>query len=99
MGMESGQWRACVDPVHSLLQIIHKSRNPTLVIFALLAVNDKTTYIVSLLCEMLQNYVTTSLFFQIEKSISLLLIIDEFLDFFPLRLKDKRLLSLLLLGK
>lgn len=41
MGMESGWWRACVDPVHSLLQIIHKSRNPTLVISTLLAVNDK----------------------------------------------------------
>lgn len=49
MGMESGSWRACVDPVHSLLQIIHKSRNPMLVIFAFLAVNDKTTYIMSLL--------------------------------------------------
>lgn len=40
MGMESGWWRACVDPVHSLLQIIHKSRNPMLVISTLLAVND-----------------------------------------------------------
>lgn len=56
MGMESGWWRACVDPVHSLLQIIHKSRNPMLVISTQLMI----THIVSLLCEILQNYITTS---------------------------------------
>lgn len=41
MGMESERWCACVDPVHSLLRIIHKSRGPTLVFSA---ANDKTGY-------------------------------------------------------